>query len=120
MYKERIIQHYKSPSNYGEPSGDSYCSADAYNSSCGDEITGFVQVEDGVIVDVMFVGEGCAISMASASILSEELIGKNVDEAVEYDRTDVTDALGIDVTPMRLKCALLPRDAFVDSMTEEH
>lgn len=116
MYKERIIQHYKNPSNNQEPESNCFDSSEAHNPSCGDSITGYVRVKDDQIKEINFTGEGCAISMASASILSERMVGTSVSEAKTYNREEVLDALGIEVTPMRLKCALLPRDAFVQPL----
>jgi nitrogen fixation NifU-like protein len=112
MYKERILNHYKNPRNFGE-ADSTYDSAEVVNPSCGDTITGYVLTKDGEIQDLRFKGEGCAISMASASILSQEIQGIDARRLDDYDRDKIQDALGIEISPMRLKCALLPRDAFV-------
>lgn len=115
MYKERILDHYRNPRNF-EEGGDEYYQTEVTNPSCGDTMEVFVLVEDEEIVDARFVGEGCAISMASASILSQEIQGEDIEELERYDRDKVLEILGIEITPMRLKCALLPRDAFLESV----
>lgn len=120
MYKQRIISNYKNPKNHGKPRElEQYSSSEAVNPNCGDEIEAFVKAEDEKIQDVRFKAEGCAISIASASLLSEELKGMEKEEIEDMDRDDVTDILGIDINPMRLKCALLARDAFLDSFEQQ-
>lgn len=120
MYKQRIISNYKNPKNHGEPKDlAKYSTSEAVNPNCGDEIEAFVRAENEKIQDVRFKAEGCAISIASASLLSEELKGMERKEIEDMDRDDVTDILGIDISPMRLKCALLARDAFLNSFDQQ-
>lgn len=113
MYRQQILDHYRNPRNYGEIE-DATFSHIGVNTSCGDEIEMFVTVEDGVIQAVSFQGEGCAISQAAASMLSEEVKGKSLDELYELDRDDVLDLLGVEVTPMRIKCAVLAEKVLQD------
>jgi nitrogen fixation NifU-like protein len=107
MYRQQILDHYKNPRNYGELP-DATFAHEGHNSSCGDDIRVEVTLaEDGEIVDrAAFTGEGCAISQASASMLTEELPGMTIDEVLDLDRDDVLDLLGVEVTPMRVKCAV--------------
>mgnify|MGYP006292800545 FL=1 len=106
MYRQQILDHYKNPRNYGEIEEPTYSHV-GENPMCGDEITIDVVLEDGTIERIAFRGDGCAISQASASMLSEKLTGASVEELVEMDRDDVTDMLGVDISPMRVKCAVL-------------
>ena len=107
LYRDYILDHYKNPRNFGtlEPHDLDWHD---HNPLCGDELGVHVQVdEDGRIADLRFHGQGCAISQAAASIVSEELIGKSVDELPELSAEWLIDLLGIDISPTRRKCALL-------------
>jgi nitrogen fixation NifU-like protein len=106
MYRQQILDHYKNPRNYGEIEEPTYTHV-GENPMCGDEIAVDVLLENGHIEQVAFRGDGCAISQASASMLSERLTGADVEELVEMDRDDVIEMLGVDISPMRVKCAVL-------------
>lgn len=107
LYREHILDHYKNPRNFGEMPEATHHYHDT-NPLCGDEITMFLKVgEDGRIDDVHFTGRGCAISQASASLLTEEIKGKTLEEAKAIDRDQVLANLGITISPARVKCALL-------------
>ncbi|WP_293031433.1 Fe-S cluster assembly sulfur transfer protein SufU [Natronococcus sp.] len=108
MYRQQILDHYKNPRNYGKLEDPTFTHV-GENPMCGDEIRMDVRLEDDeeTIEYVAFSGDGCAISQASASMLSSELQGKSVDELLEMDRDDVIDMLGVDISPMRVKCAVL-------------
>lgn len=106
LYREYILDHYKSPRNFGElePHDAEYSDL---NPLCGDELGVHVRLKGGRIDDLRFHGQGCAISQASASIISDELIGMSVAEIADLDRHFVIDQLGIELSPTRLKCGLL-------------
>ena len=109
FYREEILEHYTHPHNYGtldEPD----ISHEESNPLCGDRIRFDIQLdEDGQTVkDVRFSAVGCAISKASASMLSDLLVGQTLDEIKSMTKQDVIDELGIELGPVRLKCALLP------------
>jgi len=108
MYRQQILDHYKNPRNYGELDEATYTHV-GENPMCGDEIRMDVVLDDEeeVIERVAFQGDGCAISQASASMLSERLAGMAVEDLRELDRDDITDMLGVDISPMRVKCAVL-------------
>jgi len=108
MYRQQILDHYKNPRNYGELD-DADFSHVGENPSCGDTIRMDVRLEDdGDTIDyVAFSGDGCAISQAAASLLTEELPGTTLSELDGMDRDDVIDLLGVDISPMRIKCAVL-------------
>ncbi len=106
LYRQNILDHYKQPRNFGELEGADYEFEDN-NPLCGDELKVQLKVEDGRVADVRFSGHGCAISQASASMASEELVGMPMDELVRLDREFILDLLGIDISATRMKCALL-------------
>ena len=107
LYRENILQHYKNPHHWGELD-DPDLEADDLNPLCGDELKVQLKIDaDGKIEDVRFSGHGCAISQASASLTSDEIIGMPVDDLLKLDRSFVLELLGIDISATRLKCALL-------------
>jgi nitrogen fixation NifU-like protein len=106
LYREAILDHYKHPRRKGHLDHADIKYHDT-NPFCGDEITIELQVEDGKVVDAAFDGKGCAISQATASMIMEEIVGMTIDELKEWDKEYILDMLGIDIGPVRLKCALL-------------
>jgi nitrogen fixation NifU-like protein len=108
MYRQQILDHYKNPRNYGEIDDPTYTHT-GENPMCGDTIEMDVVLDDDdeTIEAVAFRGDGCAISQASASMLSEQLAGMSVADLQEMDRDDIIDMLGVDISPMRVKCAVL-------------
>ena len=106
LYRENILEHYKQPRNFGElPDPD--LEFEDNNPLCGDELKVQLRVRDDKIAEVRFSGHGCAISQASASMASDEVIGMPVDDLLKLDRAFVLDLLGIDISATRMKCALL-------------
>jgi len=107
LYRDYILDHYKNPRNYGTLDPHDLEWHD-HNPLCGDELGVHVVVgEDGKIADLRFHGQGCAISQAAASIASDELIGRSVEEIPELSADWVIELLGIEISPTRRKCALL-------------
>jgi nitrogen fixation NifU-like protein len=107
LYRELIIEHYKNPQYRGEldPHDLSY---EDENPLCGDHIRIDLRVDsEGKISEAAFSGHGCAISQASADLLLESIIGKNMQDVKALSKQDILDLLGIDLGPVRLKCALL-------------
>jgi nitrogen fixation NifU-like protein len=109
FYREEILEHYTHPHNYGtleEPD----ISHEEHNPLCGDRVRFDIELDgDGrTVQEVRFSGVGCAISKASASMLTDLIAGKTLEEIKELTKEDVMDELGIDLGPVRLKCALLP------------
>ncbi len=101
-----IIEHYKNPQNYGHLESPDIAHEEG-NPSCGDQIRIELKIENDRIKDVRFSGKGCAISQAAASILTEEIKGKTLEEVKEFDKQKMLDLLGVEISAMRLKCALL-------------
>ena len=108
MYREVILDHYKNPRGHGVIEGAD-AEAEGQNPLCGDEVSIFVQFgPDGQTVDdVKFRGHGCAISQASTSMLMEMVKGRTAEEIATMPRDDLLEEIGIPLTPVRLKCALL-------------
>jgi nitrogen fixation NifU-like protein len=106
FYRENILDHYKNPRNSGHLETPSV-TAEGMNPLCGDELSIELLVRDGVVSDIRYNGRGCAISQAAASMLSEAVKGKPLAEVREIGREDVLEELGIPLTPIRLKCAML-------------
>jgi nitrogen fixation NifU-like protein len=106
LYRDYILEHYKNPRNFGELDPHDLEWHD-HNPLCGDELGVHLVVEDGVIKELRFHGQGCAISQAAASITSEDLVGMPVEDIPKLDAEWVIDQLGIDISPTRRKCALL-------------
>jgi nitrogen fixation protein NifU and related proteins len=107
LYREQILEHYKKPHNWGELDGADFEFED-YNPLCGDELKVQLKVDGNErITDVRFSGHGCAISQASASMASDEIVGMPVADLLKLDRSFVLDLLGIDISATRMKCALL-------------
>ena len=108
LYREIIIERYKEPLFKGQLDPHDISFEDE-NPLCGDQIRIDLRVdENGVVSEAAFSGHGCAISQASADLLIETIIGKSLDEIKELTKQDVLDLLGIELGPVRLKCALLP------------
>jgi nitrogen fixation NifU-like protein len=110
LYRDYILEHYRRPHNFGvleEPSA----TFEGSNPLCGDRITMQLRVRDGVVEEIGFTGRGCAISQASASLLTDEIKGKPVDQVVQLGASDLLDLLGIEISPARLKCAMLSYDS---------
>lgn len=108
LYREIIVERYKSPQYRGVLDPHDITFEDE-NPLCGDHIRIDLRIgEDGRVMEAAFSGHGCAISQASADLLLKSIIGKTIDEVKQLTRQDVMDNLGIELGPVRLKCALLP------------
>jgi nitrogen fixation NifU-like protein len=107
LYREVILDHYKSPRNHGLlPNATAV--AEGQNPLCGDEVKVSVRVgEGGVVEEVGFEGRGCAISQAATSMLTDLVKGRTAEEVAAMPRDELLDELGIPLTPVRLKCAIL-------------
>jgi len=107
FYREYILDHYKNPRNYGRLE-HADITHEEDNPLCGDVVGMDFRIKEGTIEDIKFHGRGCAISQASASLLTERIKGLSLDDAKKINKEDVLGELGIDISPARIKCALLP------------
>ena len=107
LYHEHILDHYRHPRNQGTLEGADI-SCEQNNPVCGDVVRLDVRLSDGRVSKVRFSGRGCVISMSSASMLTEEILGKTVEELKALRDEDMFKMLGITLGPVRAKCGLLP------------
>jgi nitrogen fixation protein NifU and related proteins len=106
MARELILDHSRHP-RHQRPIENPDASAEGQNPLCGDELQIDLRIADGTIADVSFHGQGCSISQAATSMLSEIVVGKTVEDAAALEKDDITGLIGIPLSPVRLKCALL-------------
>ncbi len=131
LYREVILDHYKHPRNRGRLDGDGTAAVDLQNPTCGDDIHLSLRLRDGRIQEVAFEGRGCSISMASASMMTEALRGKTLQEAVGLNAAfkgmlaggaaedrlgDLVSLSGVAQFPVRVKCATLAWNALAHAL----
>ncbi|MEP7361069.1 MAG: Fe-S cluster assembly sulfur transfer protein SufU [Chloroflexota bacterium] len=118
LYRDEILEHYRNPHNFGtldEPT----LVKEGSNPLCGDRITLMLTIsDDGTVEDVTFTGRGCAISQASASMLTDEIKGKPLSEVANTGRQNVLDNLGIEISPARMKCAMLSLETLRSAVSD--
>ncbi|MCM3127327.1 MULTISPECIES: Fe-S cluster assembly sulfur transfer protein SufU [unclassified Paenibacillus] len=135
LYRRVIMDHYKNPRNRGSFDGESV-TIDLNNPTCGDRISLQLKVKDGIVEDAKYTGDGCSISMSSASMMTEAIKGKSMDEALnladrfsslmqgeeqEFDEYEDIEALsGVNKFPARIKCATLAWNALRKGIDEDH
>jgi nitrogen fixation NifU-like protein len=118
LYRDEILEHYRRPHNFGTLERPDV-SFEGANPLCGDRITLMLDLDPGgTVTDVAFTGRGCAISQASASLLTDTLRGRTADELLRLGKDDILDLLGIEISPARLKCALLSLDTLQRALSE--
>lgn len=122
IYRETILDHYKNPRNFGHL-GKPDIVMEESNVSCGDRIVIELHVtrhpSPVTIRDIRFSGEGCAISQASASMLTEYIMGKSVSAVMKLTTQDILDILGTPLTPTRIKCAVLPLEVIQKAISSK-
>jgi nitrogen fixation NifU-like protein len=107
LYREQILEHYKRPHNFGRLEEFDLDHEDT-NPFCGDEQHVYIKLDDdGKVSEVSFEGQGCAISTAATSLLTDELVGLTREELLRIPKEDVLDLLGIEISATRMKCAML-------------
>jgi nitrogen fixation protein NifU and related proteins len=107
LYRDEILQHYKRPHNWG-PMEAPDLAAEDHNPLCGDQLKVMLKVDgDEKVSEIRFEGHGCAISQASASMASDEIVGMPVGDLLKLDQSFILDLLGIDISATRMKCAML-------------
>ncbi len=106
MQAEIVLEHYREPHNYGKVENASVSVTES-NPVCGDTVNISLLIENGVVRDVKFVGKGCSISQASASMLTDRIAGKPLDELKKIDEKSIIEMVGLKLGPSREKCALL-------------
>ena len=110
LYKEKVMDHYQNPRNRGRMEKPDFSTGE-FNPSCGDSVGFQGHVTDGKLTKIMFTGEGCAISQAAASMLTEYCVGKTLDDILKLDKDFMLKLVGMPLGPMRVRCALLSLQA---------
>jgi len=110
LYKEKVMDHYQNPRNHGRMEKQDFSTGD-FNPSCGDSVCFDARIKDGKITKLMFTGEGCAVSQAASSMLTEYCVGKTLDDLLKLDKDFMLKLVGMPLGPMRVRCALLPLQA---------
>lgn len=114
-YRDEILEHYKTPQNFGKlPKFDA--TSRQLNPFCGDKMEIFIAFEKNKVKDIRFLGKGCAISIAAASMLTEFVKRKTKEELTKFSEKDMLNLLGIDVSETRKKCALLALSVLKDCL----
>ncbi len=116
LYAENILDHYRNPHNRGGLKNPTV-SADEVNPLCGDKIRIELKIENDIIAQAGFTAEGCAISQAAASMLTDEILGKKYESIEKYENEKIYQMLGVPLTPARVKCALLSLFALKKALT---
>lgn len=109
IYKEIILEHYKNPHNFGTL--DTSHKAQVANPLCGDSIMMELEIEENTVKDIRFNGQGCAIAMASASLLTDFAKNKSLDDLTSLNKDSMLDILAVELSANRLKCALVSLEA---------
>ena len=118
LYRDEILEHYRHPHHFGTLEHPDVVQ-EGSNPLCGDRLTLMLTIgADGTVEDVAFTGRGCAISQASASMLTDEIKGKSLAEVATTGRQDVLDNLGIEISPARMKCAMLSLETLRSAVSE--
>lgn len=119
LYRDIIISHYKNPLNKGHLEHFTHEAFKA-NTTCGDEITMQILLEEGAIKEIKFNGKGCAISQASCSLLTDYLIGQSLTESLKINFDDILEMIGGGpISPARIKCAKLGLDVFKKALSNQ-
>jgi len=117
IYRENILDHYKNPHNLGNL--DSYTSKHReFNPVCGDDIEIFINIENSIVKDVKFIGKGCAISIATASMLTDKIKNMSINDIKNLRKEDIFELIGIKLGIVRMKCGLLSLKALVNSISK--
>jgi nitrogen fixation protein NifU and related proteins len=118
LYRDYILEHYRHPHNFGVLENPT-ASYEGSNPLCGDRITMMLDISSGIVREVAFTGRGCAISQASASLLTDEIKGKSVEEVERMTPDLLLDLIGVEISPARLKCALLSLDTVAHALADD-
>jgi nitrogen fixation protein NifU and related proteins len=111
IYSNVLLDHFRNPRNYGSlPAADITC--EEFNPLCGDRVRVELGISENRIAAARFVGDGCAICIAAASMLTELVLGADIDQGEVVSGSELLSALKSDIKPSRMKCAMLPLEAF--------
>ncbi len=117
FYMEQLMDNYKNPQNRGKLEDFTFFRHQK-NQSCGDSFEIYVKIKDNKIIDMKYTGQGCAISTASMSLLSQKLIGMDYEESKKLSDLEIFEILGIKISPGRINCALLSLNAYLNAIKD--
>ncbi|MCA9308619.1 MAG: iron-sulfur cluster assembly scaffold protein [Patescibacteria group bacterium] len=117
IYREQLMELFKNPAYRGHLN-NATLTLNANNPMCGDELIITLAIKDGVIKDYRYDGEACAVSLASAEILGEQIIGEPITKLISLTKEELLKLLGVQLTTSRVKCALLPLETLKDASTQ--
>ncbi|MEK6860805.1 MAG: Fe-S cluster assembly sulfur transfer protein SufU [Nanoarchaeota archaeon] len=117
MYKENILDHFKNPRNFGRLKEYTLHNKE-HNPVCGDQIELFIKLEEDKIKDIKFIGNGCAISMASISMLTDRIKNMSIEDVKNINKEEILNMIGIKLGPVRLKCSLLSLKTLLNSIAK--
>jgi nitrogen fixation NifU-like protein len=117
LYREQILDHYGNPRNEGSLE-DADLSHERDNPVCGDVVRLDIRFEDGVVREAAFRGQGCVISMASASMFTEAIVGKTMEELEAMEDEDIFEMLGVELGPSRANCGVLPLRVLQEALAQ--
>ncbi|MEX0671882.1 MAG: iron-sulfur cluster assembly scaffold protein [Candidatus Babeliales bacterium] len=118
LYQEQLLDHYKNPRHAGVLENPTF-TVEEYNPSCGDRVTVYGIIADGVLVAASFMGKGCVISQAASSMLLELMVGKGLLEIRKMKKDDILNVIGIELGPTRLRCAMLGLEALHRGISDD-
>jgi nitrogen fixation protein NifU and related proteins len=119
IYREQLMELYKNPTTKGPLEGATHQHI-SHNPLCGDEVKIMLKIQNEKVIEARFEGTGCAISMASSALLTELLEGMTVEQVKKLDREFIMKELGIELGPVRIKCALLCLEATHEALGGQH
>jgi len=114
LYSDVLLDHFRHPRNYGSLEAPDV-SNEAFNPLCGDRIRIELRLDNGIVIEARFKGDGCAISMAAASLLTELLVGTEISDLISDDQ--LISALQSEIQPARIQCAVLPLTALREGLS---
>lgn len=117
LYQDVLTDHYRNPRNRGVLEHPDFTSGED-NPSCGDSVSMYGRVKDGRLIEVSFQGTGCVISQAAASLLTQAVLGKSLDDIMKLDAAFMRTLVGIELGPTRVRCALLALEALQKGIRE--
>lgn len=115
LYQQELLEHYKNSAFRGKIENPDIYSSE-FNPSCGDKVEIFGLLNSSIILQLRFMGSGCVVSQAAASLLLEYSLGKDIEEVKRISKDDILRIIGIELGPNRLKCALLSLEALVEAL----
>jgi nitrogen fixation NifU-like protein len=117
LYREEFMEIYKNPMNMGKLENPSVIQH-GVNESCGDEMDLYLKIENGIVIDAKFTATSCSVGVVSSAILTEEIIGKSLEEVKKLDKKKLLELIGVNLTTSRVKCATLPLETLEKGLND--